>query len=560
MTDAGDSEEFIADVERHNEWWSGDTSRDLTEATTYPPRSDLHNLLKTLNRKRENGTESLVYPIFGQTGIGKTTMLFQFIASIREDTSFLTDSQDMPILDSVSPRQILYVPLEDSLYHLERPADALARLRDVLEYFRSHVAPRKEPKYVFLDDIGALNLNELEDPVLLDLVESDTYLILTGIVESQVDFTDHPVPDQVDEVCYPQPVLPMKFIDTLKHAPTDGGVHPDIDSDFRDRIESYQSPRTEGPSPIKTVRKGLGTGDTDVDTAVEALDALYFDHFSDNERDDLHDAARDYLRTGGTLHSVDDPSVRNDLVRSNFLIYLYKELASHESIQQPKNLHRLSSIAASRAGEELQYTDVSEQLDVDRRTVDAYLDALDEGLAVTESHDYSLRRYRRTRLYLRNPRHVVLLSRRGEHYGFERYGEKDVLNHEFEYKLARTVAFDHAMRLAYTIDAYDVEYCETEAGTVDYVLHREGFVVPFVLSYHPYASNAKDIATAFDPESGQHTKRDGEELIEHEYEAPYRFIITDSLPRETRENQSLVVERNGTQLCYIPYWLFLLIS
>ena len=351
----------------------------------------------------------------------------------------------------------------------------------------------------------------------------------------------------------------MKFIDTVQIGE---GLGIEFDDEFRPRLEQYQSPDLDGPSPIKTIRTGLSGRDseTSLDTAVETLSELCFDILDADDRDNLHDAARAYLRTGGTLHQTDDPSIRNELSKSHFLLFLYKELAKYRSIQQPENLHRLSAIAATNAGEELQYTALSEQIGVDRRTVDSYLDVLDEGIAVTESHDYSLRRYRRTRLYLRNPRHLVLLSQRQEHHGFEGYQQQDTLNHEFEYKLARTVAFDHAKRLAYTVGAYDVEYTETESGLIDYILHRNGHVLPFILSYHPHTGNAETIAEDFDPNSGQHTRSDNEDLRELNYHAPYRFIITDSLPKEVSEDESLIIEIDEISICYLPYWLFLLIS
>jgi len=235
---------------------------------------------------------------------------------------------------------------------------------------------------------------------------------------------------------------------------------------------------------------------------VPDLEELYFEHFSTDERDELHKTARMYLRTGGTLHRTDDSTVRNELTRSQFLLYLYKELADYESIQKPENLHKLSSIAASQAGEELRYTDISDRIRADRRTVASYLKALNDGIAVSESHDYSLRRYRRTRLYLRNPRHVVLLPQRREHDGFEEYDHQNVLNHEFEHKLTRTVAFDHAKRLAFTTGAYGVEYCKTDSGLVDYVLHREGTVLPFVLSYHPLHRRCRTSCRRVRPQRG----------------------------------------------------------
>lgn len=558
MTDAGGSKAFIEDAKRHNEWWSDGTSQDLDAAESHPTRSDLHSLLKSINEASQDAVDSLVYPIYGQTGIGKTTLLYQFISTVLETTAYDPGGRDYGILHSVSPRQVLYIPLEDSLYHLEDSANAFDQLSAVIDYFQSHVAPRDKQRYILLDDIGALKLDSEFKETLLELVDDDTYLLLSGIVESQVNFTETSADEDL-QVEWPTPVLPRKFIDRIKHGSSQGDTRLDVEADLSNRIGVYQSSGVEGPEPIRKIRHALGTGEGDVSTAVSLLEELYFEHLTAEDHSALHDAANEYLRMGGVVHQTNDSAVRNELVKSHFLLYLYKELANYESVQKPENLHRLASLAASQAGEELRYTDISDQLEVDRRTIDTYLDALDQGLAVTESHDYSLRRYRRTRLYLRNPRHVVLLSRRAQHHGFESYEEENVFNPEFEYQLARTVAFDHAMRLAHAVRADDVEYCETEVGTVDYILQREDTVLPFVLSYHPHTGDAEEIATKFDPDVGQHTKQNEEGLKQYDYEASYRFIVTDSLPRNLKDSGSLVDKQNGIRLCYLPYWLFLLI-
>jgi predicted AAA+ superfamily ATPase len=558
MPGTGSAEEFIDDAEHHNQWWSDGTSPELAQAMDLTPRSDFYRVLEQTNSHHINDTNRLVYAIYGQTGIGKTTLLHQLIAGLLDTTEFPHRSRKYDLTSSISARQILYVPLEDSLYQLERAGDGIERLHQVIDYFQTHVAPRQGQKFILLDDVQALELNEKRKAWLVDLLEENTYLFLTGIVGSQVDLSSCKNADTVEKFEGPHPVLPMKFIDTVQ---TGEGLGVDFGPEFRTRLEEYQSKGLEGPSPIKRIRDGLSgkSSETSVESAVDTLSKLHFDIFDADERDDLHDAARAYLRTGGTLHRTDDPRIRNELAKSHFLLFLYKELAKHRSIQQPENLHRLSSIAATDAGEELQYTHLSDQIGVDRRTVDSYLDALDEGIAVTESHDYSLRRYRRTRLYLRNPRHLVLLSQRQEHEGFEDYEQQDTLNHEFEHKLARTVAFDHAKRLAFYVGNDQVEYTETDSGLVDYILHNDGYVLPFILSYHPYTGSAETIAGEFTPETGQHTKPESEELRNLEYDAPYRFIITDSLPKRIEENQSLVMEKDEVNLCYLPYWLFLLI-
>ncbi len=561
MTEESRAEDFISDAERHNEWWSEGIGRDIEEATDLTPRSDFHKVLQAVNRHSKKGTDNLVYPIYGSTGIGKTTLLYQLVAALIGTTEFPPKDPEFDIISSSSPRQILYLPLEESQYHLERPNEGIKRLKQVIDYFYSHIAPRHGRKYIFLDNVDILNLDKNGKETLLELINEDTYLFLTGIVSEQVNLRELTKADKIDHVERPWGVLPMKFIDIIGHPENEGGLTVDFNHGFREQVESLRSDRISGPNPIKDVRRGLNlkSSDTNIDSAIKSLNLLYFDCFDSSERDDLHDAASDYLRKGGSLHQTNHSSVRNEIVRSHFLLYLYKGLAKYGSIQNPENLHRLSSIAASQGGKELKYTEISDRIGVDRRTVDSYLDLLDDGIAVTESHDYSLRRYRRTRLYLRNPRHVVLLSQRQEHYGFKEYNQQNDLNFDFEYKLARTVAFDHAMRLSFAVKAYEVEYCQTDSGLVDYILHREGKVLPFILSYHPHTESAEQIATEFDPSVGQHTKHDSEELREFEYEAAYRFIVTDSLPKKVRKKRSLVVKKDYVKICYLPFWLFLLI-
>lgn len=567
MKETSRRSDFIEDAEWHNEWWDIDGGQlsELQDLSNLTPRSDLLKLLDSINDEREEGTNSLVYPIYGPTGIGKTTLLKQFIAAILDQDFFEFEPghRDLEILGSIDSRQILYVPLEESLYHLEPSTQAIENIENVVDYFRSHVAPRRGRKYIILDDVGALRLDENEKRALLDLVEDDTHLLLTGIVKSQVDLQE--IPEVGDtEIEWPHAMLSMKFIDTVQQGAYDESALVDTDDDLALRVESHRTTSMEGDSLIDNVRSNLSDSES-LDEAVASLNQLHFEVFSDAERDGLYEAAREYLQKGGVFLRAEETPVKNELIRSHFLLYLYKELAKYESIQRPENLHRIASIAASQAGDELRYTDMSEQLEVDRRTVDSYLSVLDEGLSVSESHDFSLQRHRRTRLYLRNPRHVVLLSQRQEHHGFESYERTRSLNHEFEYKLARTVAFDHTKRLAWKVgnsgsEDPSVEYVETENGTVDYILHNDdGLVVPFVLSYHPHAGNAELIASEFDPSVGKHPKPGGEELRELDYEAPYRFIISDSLPKEVTKSGSLVVEENGVKLCYIPYWLFLLI-
>lgn len=549
-------DDYVADAERHNQWWStpGASPSDLTTVAALPTRSDLHRLLERTNTLQANDVATAHYGIYGQTGIGKTTLLQQFIAALLPDDTipFNPSRRSHAIAGAVDPRQILYLPLEAGLYHATPPRQALDALINVIEYHHTRIAPRNATRFVILDDIGALNLSENRKRDLVDAIDDQTYLYTTGIVHDQVTLPSHPLEQTIGPIA----MLPMKFIDALKQSGYGDAGPGNISPDLADNLEHHQSSEQEGL--LHRAKKHALRAHRDVETAVAALEEFHADILTQDDRDALADAAREYLRTGGLLFRAQPDDVRNDLVRSHFLLYLYKELARYEAIKQPENLHRLCAIIANSADRELNYNAISDALGVDRRTIGTYFDALDDGLAVTESHDYSLQRHRRTRPYLRNPRHVVSLSQRATHYGYETYTPTGAPNPDFEYTLARTTAFDHAMRLAHGTNAIQaVEYTETDGGTIDYILRLPDddrtLVLPFALEYAPHGRDAETALTEFDPATGTHLDKNNEP-IETTYSAPYRFLITDREP-----TQSLTERYEDHTLCRLPFWLYLLI-
>ena len=550
-------DDYVADAERHNQWWStpGTPPSDLTTVAGLPTRSDLHRLLERTNTLQANDVETAHYGIYGQTGIGKTTLLQQFIAALLPDDTipFSPSRRDYAITGDIDPRQILYLPLEESLYHATPPRQALDALVNVIEYHHTRIAPRNATRFVILDDVGALDLSADRKHDLVDALDDHTYLYTTGSLHDQVTLPSH----RFEKTIGPIPMLPMKFIDALKQAGYGNAGPGDITPGLADTLEHHQSSEQEGL--LHRAKKQALQANRDVDTAVEALEEFHAEVLSQDDRDVLADAAREYLRTGGLLFRAKPDDVRNDLVRSHFLLYLYKELARYEAIKQPENLHRLCAIIANSTDQELNYNAISDALGVDRRTIDTYFDALDDGLAVTESHDYSLQRHRRTRPYLRNTRHVVSFSQRNTHYGYESFTPDGPPNPDFEYTLARTAGFDHAMRLAHGINAAQtVEYTELDTGTIDYILRLPDedtqLVLPFALEYAPHGRTVETALDEFDPSIGKHLTEEGNPLATT-YRAPYRFLITD---REI--DGSLTESYEQYTLCRLPFWLYLLLA
>jgi predicted AAA+ superfamily ATPase len=524
--------DYINDATAHNGWWRGDLAAlERVSGEGFFGRSDLFRLLRTL----DEAPPGTAIPLYGQVGIGKTTMLRQAVATVvsPEGVGYVPNA-DYDVVDAVDPGQVLYLPLEASLYHLERPETALAAVEDVVEYFYSRIAG-SGPTYVFLDDVGAVDV--AEPSVLLDLFDDDTYVVLAGSLRTHVDVGDHAF-----DVRDPRPVLPVKFLDFVKK---------EGEPALKRRLVAAQSDDDGG---IRRVREAVAAGD--VGAAVERLTALY-GAFDREERRRLRERSREYLCTGGLLYDSGggDARLENELVTSHLQLFLHRDVATAAKIADPTSLYKLCSLAATAEPAEYRYQDLSDRFGVDRRTVDRYLDALGESLVLTESTDVALERPRRTRLYLRDPKHVVLLSQLQAHEGFESWGggvpaTRDA--HRFERALARTCAYDHAMRLQYgplgTPRA--VGYHATDAGDVDFVLGDGSVRLPVVFAYPPGEGDPASVAAAFDPGVGV----EGESP-----RAPYTFVVTDALPRSLRREGHLVAGVDGERLCHLPLWLFLLV-
>jgi len=88
------------------------------------------------------------------------------------------------------------------------------------------------------------------------LVDDDTYLLLTGIVESQVDLSGISASSE-PKIKYPRAMLPMKFIDTIKQGAYDDSALLETDPDFALRVESDQTRSMDGEALIKDVRSNL---------------------------------------------------------------------------------------------------------------------------------------------------------------------------------------------------------------------------------------------------------------------------------------------------------------
>ncbi|WP_224333529.1 DUF4143 domain-containing protein [Haloprofundus halobius] len=575
--------DFIEDAIAHNSWWENDRGG-LERVAEYPFRSDLSRFIEKVARWRQEDVERAVTSVAGQTGIGKTTMFLQAIAAMIEgepnlQREFSASRETLrQFIGSVPPTQILYLPLDASMYRLETPEHALDELENVVDYFRSHVAKSTRPEYVFLDDIGAIETNDVKER-LLDIVGENTYLFVAGGTKSLVDFGTWPEERGIyyDADFDPVGMLPLKFVDFVKMQAEEAD-----EEGLESRIKEYQSSSIGEREPyIKEIRQGFETND--FESLLTAIDAFYWDELDVADREDLHDYAKEYIVKGGLLSQPDFgipqdldkipelttgtrqaiDEIVNDLIKARLHVEIHEEIAPHHSIERSERLYKLCSFGAKKSPPEYKFTELAEMIGVDRRTVGSYLDALEDALVLKQSKDFSLQKHRETRLYLRDTRHVILLSQLKDHEGFESfrdtYNGTISPNQTFERSLALTAGFDHAVRLSFVIrrgypkeDRERVEYYVTDDGPVDFVIHDHGTVYPFILDYQPLTGYASNVAESFDPSVGSH-----DEAVS--YEAPVRFVVTDDR-RPHDGDGSLVTELSANKtLCRLPFWLYLLI-
>lgn len=516
--DAGD--DLTRAIRKHNPWWERGT-----DGFSLPSRqkSDFYHLA----RPNAEGSQFEDQPLLGLTGrrgVGKTTLLHQFIHH-RIDAG-------------AEPEQFLYLPFDaDPLYQLQSDE----QLRRAVRYYENRVLGRLDadaPHFILLDDVHQIEhpnkptIDGWGNPVV-DLLSdvSDRYIVVTASAGVQIEreldrsgFTDN----------YSiQPILPEKFRDYLFT------LYPDLEAE-ETRIS---------PSSIRSGEHSLPTAlqSGDIEPFVEELQEKY-DQTADVERR-IKSQVIDYLAMGGTISYERDGPVESAAelrqkdftrLRENVRNALYQEVPGFESIQTIADLERLCALAArNRAAEPFRYQDLVELFDVDRRTIaDSYLPTLEQLYLLTGVTEYDNSRPRSVRLYLRDTGLVTALAD----------GDATTVRNDFdrEADLARIAAFDHTMRFAYNINAGyqsdrapSVQYWRGRESEVDFVFEVDESPVPIGLAYQ--SREREEAVTAV---------REFKEA----YDVPLGLILVGDTLRGAQPITNI-----GDGIIQLPYWLYLLL-
>jgi len=518
--DAGDA--LVESLHEHNPWWDN-------EADDFDPpareKSDFYHLARPHASGSQFEDQSIL-ALVGRRGVGKTTLLHQFIHHRIENSD--------------APEQFLYLPFDaDPLYQLQSD-EQLAR---AVRYYESRVygrVPDDGPQFVLLDDVHQIEhankptIDGWGAPVA-NLVEqtSDRHVIMTASAEVQIkrELADNDVsPDSYDV----QPILPEKFRDYLFT------LYPELEAEDT-RVS---------PSSIRTGDNSLPTAITEADTtALTAELRRKYEKVGDAERR-IQSQVVEYLTMGGIISYEHNGAVESAIdisakdygqLRENVRAALYQDVPGFESIQTIADLERLCALAArNRATESFRYQELVELFDVDRRTIaDSYLPALSELYVLTGVTEYDNSRPRGVRLYLRDTGLVTALAD----------GDASAVRNDFqrEAELARVAAFDHTMRFAYGINAAQgnpdptpsVQYWCGREGEVDFVFEVGDTPVPVGLAYR---SRDRDAALAAVRE------------FQDTYDAPIGFLLAGDTVRDSDPIQQV-----DDGIIQVPYWLYLML-
>jgi Predicted ATPase (AAA+ superfamily) len=426
----------------------------------------------------------------------------------------------------------------DALYQLQ----SAAQLRRAVRYYESRILTECDSDrshFVILDDVHRVEhpnkptIDGWGSPVT-ELLEDppDRHVVVTASAGVQIERELQRVGMASAEYDI-QPVLPEKFRDYLF------ALYPDMEAE-ENRVSptSVRTGENSLPAALRT---------EEIQPFVEELRQKY-ETVADVRRQ-VQSQVVEYLTMGGVIaYDVEGtPASATELIsadyaalRENVRRALYREVPGFESIKTIADLERLCALAARDCGgDPLQYQELVDLFDVDRRTItDSYLPALSKLYLLTGATEYDNSRPRAVRLYLRDTGLVTALT------GTDSPSIRGDLDREAD--LARVAAFDHTMRFAYTVNvtqgrdaAPSVQYWRGSDGKVDFVFELDGTPVPLGLAYRP---NQREESLAAIRE------------FLRQYDSPVGILLTGDTVQQGEPITDL-----GDGVIQLPYWLYLLL-
>jgi len=352
--------------------------------------------------------------IAGAAGSGKTTILHQIAHDLIED-------------ESVPAQNVMYLPLGNPRFQIGSNV-----IRDAVDTFATYHWRRDADhgeRYVLIDDAHASD--SWDEQVRRCLEESDDLTIAVTL-----------------------PTLNRAQTGTIKEL----GV--DIESDLLLPPKFYDVTTESGRAqvekkPARELRDALETGadSGDLEPLRSSVDLLTSSLESTSA---VKRGVLDYFR--GAEREADAADVAHNLEST-----IYRDIPRYQQFEDQSDLYALCAIAALNTGRTLRLKDLSGVLECDRRTLQRYLDILENFFILTPSYQYEYERRRSVRLYLRDSLVVGSLA----DIDFDGMLEADT-----ERRLTSTVIFDHLKRLGFYYQRRNaqVHFWESAGEAVDFVV------------------------------------------------------------------------------------------
>lgn len=399
-----------------NPWWdSGDVSD--SEYYSEERRSDFEYKLDHVQSSR-------FVALAGAAGSGKTTMLHQIVHEL--------------IDDGVPPQNVMYLPLGNPRFQIGEGVIREAVNEFATYYWRRDADPRQG--YVLVDDAHASTRWSEQVRASLEQFETLTIAVtLPTLARAQTDSIESLGVETEQDV-----LLPTKFYDYVTEE-LDVRLDKDARYDVRDALAH-----------------AVTTGESErLHSSIAALESSVVDV------NRVQRAVMDYIR--GSHREV-----LGSTVGVNMELTVFRDIPRYQQFDDRNDLQALCVIAAMNPGQTLGLKDLSEVLACDRRTLQRYIDILEDFFLLTPSYQYEHERRRSVRLYLRDP---LLL---GSLLDIDLTG---LLSNDAERRLTTVTVFDHLKRLGFSYLNHnaEVQFWESGGVSVDYVIETDdGTPIPFV--------------------------------------------------------------------------------